>query len=292
MMEGDNYKRLQSSHPCFGGVNSNKGRIHLPVSPSCNIACRFCHRVISDSEERPGVTAQVVSPQEAPDVVRRALSLCPEISVVGIAGPGDTLASDFAFDTFALIGREFPQLLKCMSTNGLLLSERSDEVVAAGVDSLTVTVNAVDPSIEAALNKWVIYHGRRLEGEEAASILIENQLAGIRKVTSSGVTVKVNTVLVPGVNSDHIEAVAREVAQAGAAIYNIIPLIPQYELSGYPAPTCMEIERSRAAAAPYIDVFRHCQHCRADAAGLLGGKDVHALIYQRRLEIMETFSHG
>lgn len=43
------YKDLQNSHPCFGGRKNNVGRIHLPVSPGCNIACRFCDRVINDA---------------------------------------------------------------------------------------------------------------------------------------------------------------------------------------------------------------------------------------------------
>ena len=47
------YQDLQNSHPCFGGHKNNVGRIHLPVSPGCNIACRFCDRVINDVEERP-----------------------------------------------------------------------------------------------------------------------------------------------------------------------------------------------------------------------------------------------
>lgn len=219
------YKDLQNSHPCFGGHRNNVGRIHLPVNPGCNIACRFCDRVISDVENRPGVTSKVLAPEESIEVLEKALKLCPEITVAGIAGPGDTLATDYALQTFRLIKEKFPDLIKCMSTNGLLLYEKADEVIDVGIDSLTVTVNAVDPQIEAKLNKYIVYHGKRYEGVEAAEILIENQIKGIKKVASAGITVKVNTVLVPGINDDHIETVAQTVKEAGASIYNIIPLI-------------------------------------------------------------------
>ena len=148
------YKDLQNSHPCFGGHKNNVGRIHLPVSPGCNIACRFCDRVINDYEDRPGVTSTVITPEESIDILRKALEVCPEITVAGIAGPGDTLATDFTLETFRLVKKEFPQLIKCMSTNGLLLYERADEILDVGIDSLTVTVNAVDPEIEAKLNKY------------------------------------------------------------------------------------------------------------------------------------------
>ena len=286
------YQDLQRSHPCFGGQKNNVGRIHLPVSPGCNIACRFCDRAINDVEERPGVTSKILKPEESVDILGKALKLCPQITVAGIAGPGDTLASDNALETFKLIGKKFPQLLKCMSTNGLLLHERADEVIETGIDSLTVTVNAVDPEIEAQLNKYIIYHGKKYEGVEAAEILIKNQLMGIQKVASAGITIKVNTVLVPDINGDHIEEIAKAVKKAGASIYNIIPLIPQYELADQRAPVCAEIEMARMKASKYIDVFRHCQRCRADAVGIPGKTEFGDQIYQRKLRVTETSSHG
>lgn len=80
--------------------------------------------------------------------------------------------------------------------------------------------------------------------------------------------------------------------EAGASIYNIIPLIPQSDLSGEKAPGCKEIDEARSLAGKHIDVFRHCQHCRADAVGMLGGKDYGDMIYQRRVAGSDTFSHG
>ncbi len=286
------YKNLQESHPCFGGHKNNAGRIHLPVSPGCNIACRFCDRTINDVENRPGVTSKILKPTECVEILEKALEICPDIKVAGIAGPGDTLATDNALNTFKIIKEKFPDLIKCMSTNGLLLNERAQELIDIGIDSLTVTVNAVDPEIEEKLNAYILYHGERIEGVEGAKILIQNQLDGIKKVASAGMTVKVNTVLVPEINGDHIEEIAKTVAEAGASIYNIIPLIPQHELKDYAAPVCEQIDQARTLASKYIDVFRHCQHCRADAVGVPGKSEFGDQIYQRRLNVKETFSHG
>lgn len=291
-MSSNTYEDLQRSHPCFGGQKNHAGRIHLPVSPGCNIACRFCDRTINDVEERPGVTSKVIKPEECEEILKKALELCPDIKVAGIAGPGDTLASDYALKTFKIVKEKFPGLIKCMSTNGLLLSERAEEVIEAGIDSLTVTVNAVDPEIESRLNDYIIYHGKKIEGVEGAKILIQNQLEGIRKIAEAGITIKVNTVLVPEINGNHIEEIAKTVKKAGARIYNIIPLIPQHELKNCRAPVCAEIDAARTAASQYIDVFRHCQHCRADAVGVPGKSEFGDQIYQRRLRVKETFSHG
>lgn len=285
-------EHLQKNHPCFGGCAFNAGRIHLPVSPGCNIACRFCDRQINDDEERPGVTRRVITPDEAASFMDRALELCPSIKVAGIAGPGDTLATDKAFQTFRKLKEKYPDLLKCMSTNGLLLYEKADEVIEIGIDTLTVTVNAVDPKIEAKINDYIVWHGERIEGEEGARILIENQLKGIKKVADAGVTVKVNTVLVPGINDDHIADIAETVCNLGAVMYNIIPIIPQAKLKNVPKPTLEQIVKARRDAAKFIQVFMHCQHCRADAVGVPGISEYSEQVYQGRIGARETFSHG
>lgn len=287
------YEELKKRHPCFAvGAKNYKGRVHLPVSPGCNIACNFCKRDINDTENRPGVASGIITPQEAVEVVRRAVALCPDITVVGVAGPGDTLATPYALETFRLIKKEFPNIIKCMSTNGLLLPEYADEIIEVGIDSLTVTVNAVDPQIEARICADIFYHGKRYTGTEAAEILIENRLSGIEKVSRFGTTVKVNTVLIPEINADHVPQVAKTVASCGAKIYNIIPLIPQHKLSWCSAPGCDLIRKVRDEAGKYIDVFRHCQRCRADAAGIPGVSDVSKQLYIRPLKLENTFSHG
>lgn len=288
------FSELSQNHPCFGSHGATSGRIHLPVCPGCNIACRFCERSLNDTENRPGVTSKVLKPEETIPLIKKALEISPEIKVAGIAGPGDTLASDNAIKTFNLIGKEFPSLIKCMSTNGLLLAERAEEVIKAGIDSLTVTVNAVDPEIEAQLNDYIIWKGKKIEGIEGAKILIQNQLEGIRKIAASGITIKVNTVLVPRINGNHIAEIAKTVAAAGAKRYNIIPLIPTAKLAGENAPTCQEIHAARAMAMPYIELFLHCNHCRADAVGVPGRTEYSKVLYQKfgGKEIKENFSHG
>jgi nitrogen fixation protein NifB len=287
------FEELTLSHPCFStGAKSNKGRVHLPVSPGCNIFCNFCDRALNDIDNRPGVASAIISSQEAVEVVGRAVELCPDITVAGVAGPGDTLATPYALETFRLIKQEFPHIIKCMSTNGLLLPEFADEIIDVGIDSLTVTVNAVDPEIQARINERIYYRKKIYRGIEAAEILIENQLAGIEKVAAAGVTVKVNTVLIPEINAEHVPAVAQTVSANGAQIYNIIPLIPQHKLAWCSEPGCELINSTRAESEGYINVFRHCQRCRADAAGVPGGVDVSKQLYIRPVKLEDTFSHG
>jgi nitrogen fixation protein NifB len=264
--------------------------MHLPICPACNIECAFCRRALNDTEQRPGVSSFILPPEETSNYVAAAMEKCKDLSVVGVAGPGDTLVGDNLFKSFRIINKEYPRLLKCISTNGLLLDRRAGALIELGIDTLTVTVNAVDAEILNDIVVAVHWDGKRLTGADGMRILIQNQLSGIRKMAAAGTTIKVNTVLVPGVNDGHIEEIARTVSEAGASIYNIIALIPQHLLSNRREPSCGEIDRARSAAEPYIDVFRHCQHCRADAIGIPGKSDVSRQIYARSAE--EVFSHG
>jgi nitrogen fixation protein NifB len=289
----ERFEHISSRHPCFSGeANMSHGRLHLPVSPACNIQCRFCKRTFNKAEQRPGVSAALLRPEDAADLVRKALDLCPEITVAGIAGPGDTLATPHALKTFALIHKEFPQLINCMSTNGLLLERYADDVHNAGVSTLTVTVNAVDPVILDKICSKVILDGKRYEGVEGAGILIESQKRGIKKAADLGMLIKINIVLIPGVNGDHIGEIARTVSELGAGIVNIIPLIPQHEFADAREPDCDELNQAREAAEAFLPVFRHCQHCRADACGIPGKGDLSSLLYNEEREFEQTFSHG
>lgn len=292
---GLDFSHLARIHPCLGGdAHSNFGRIHLPVSPLCNIQCKFCKRDYNNSSEnRPGVASGILDPWDAVETVRLALKLCPQITVVGIAGPGDTLATRHAIDTFRLVNQAYPWLIKCLSTNGLLLYKYVEELYDVGVRTVTVTVNGVDPLIQSQINSNILLDGVVYRGEEAARKLIAAQLNGISEASKLGMIVKVNSVLIPSINDKHIGQIASTVKEAGASLYNIIPLIPQHDLSHIPAPDCNELNEARTEAEKYIEVFRHCKHCRADACGIPGKEDLSSKLYgtEKRVTV-ETFSHG
>ena len=210
-----------------------------------------------------------------------------------LPGPGESLATDHALQTLERVRGAFPHLLLCLSTNGLLLGERASDLLRIGVKTLTVTVNAVESDILPGICDGISFHGESVGGRDGCEILIENQLEGIRKVAEKGVTVKVNTVLVPGVNDGHIGRIAEAAAEAGAALFNVIPLIPQHKLADARAPDCQELESARSAAGAHLAVFRHCMRCRADACGVPGtGPDLGSLLYAGAADGETTFSHG
>lgn len=285
-------EKIEACHPCLNAqAHKTRARMHLPVAPACNIGCRFCTRTLGAADQRPGVAEKLVKPDEAVGYVARALELCPELAVVGVAGPGDALATSHALDALSRVSRAFPDLVICLSTNGLRVADRIDEIDDAGVGSLTVTVNAVDPTVLSEIVGWVATPGHKAEGEEAMHVLIDAQLRGIREARARGIVIKVNTVLVPGVNDQHVGQITRTVSAMGASRYNVMPLIPNGELAHVPAPDCRQVEAARAQAAGHIEVFRHCRQCRADALGIVGGEDLSRELYGDGANVA-TFSHG
>ncbi len=261
-------------HPCFGGNHHKNGRMHLAVAPKCNIKCGYCtRRHDCANESRPGVTSRILTPAEAIVKVREVMAspvTGPIIKVIGIAGPGDPLFNEETFETFRMIGQEFPHLIKCLSTNGLLLPEKMKLLEEIDLHSLTVTLNALDPRVGAKIYSHVLHHGVRYTGEEAAALLIGNQLEGIRLAAELGLTIKINTVLIPGVNDDQIPVISAKVRELGAFVMNIMPLIPQADFAHVLPPSPERLDALRLANEKTIGQFKHCKQCRADAVGLIG----------------------
>lgn len=274
MAQACDMKNRIQGHPCFGGNHHKNGRMHLAVAPRCNIKCGYCTRKHDcANESRPGVTSRLLTPSEALEKVREVMAspvVGPIIKVIGIAGPGDPLANGETFQTFGLIREEFPHLMLCMSTNGLLLPESIDRLHELGLHSLTVTINAVDAEVGARIYGHIQYHGRRYGGVEGAAILIANQFEGLKRAAELGMTIKVNSVLIPGINDGQIPLIAARVKALGAFVMNIMPLIPQAELAHIQRPSEEHMAAVRKDNEKIIGQFAHCKQCRADAIGLIG----------------------
>lgn len=270
--------RKIQEHPCFSKKACHFfGRMHLPVAPKCNIQCNYCIlKFDCVNESRPGVTSKVLTPREALERVREVLKKVHYIKVVAVAGPGEPLFNEETFETFRLVNDEFPHLLRCMSTNGLLLPDRIGDIAELGISTITVTLNAVDPAIGKEIYSFVNYRGKIYKGEEGAEILLKKQLEGIREAVKRKILVKVNTVLIPTVNDGHIVEIAKKIGEMGVYVQNIIPLIPQYKFAHISPPTQEEKKEMQGKCRGYLMQMIHCRQCRADAIGKLG-KDIQNL---------------
>lgn len=270
-----------NNHPCYSeGAHQHYARIHVAVAPACNIQCNYCNRKYDCSNEsRPGVTSGKLTPEEAVKKVLYVGGDIQQLSVVGIAGPGDALANPKAtFKTFKMLQEKAPDLKLCLSTNGLRLPEFIDQIEKYNVDHVTVTINSVDETgeIGAQIYPWVNWNHKKVFGKEGAKILLEQQLKGIQMLTERGILVKANSVLIPGVNDKELPNVAKKLKEMNVFLHNIMPLLSapefgtKFGLDGVPSATDQETMAVQDACGMDMNLMKHCRQCRADAVGLIG----------------------
>jgi len=266
-------------HPCYSEeAHHYFARMHVAVAPACNIQCNYCNRKYDCSNEsRPGVVSEKLTPEMALRKVMTVASEVPQLSVLGIAGPGDA-CYDFkkTEETFRLISQKIPDIKLCLSTNGLALPDRVDAIANMNIDHVTLTINMVDPEVGTKIYPWIFYKNKRWTGLDASKILHERQMEGLEMLTARKILCKVNSVMIPGVNDEHLVEVNKVVKQKGAFLHNIMPLISDaahgthYGLTGQRGPRAMELKELQDKVSTSTKLMRHCRQCRADAVGLLG----------------------
>lgn len=136
--------------------------VRISLTDRCNFDCVYCHN------EGLGDTRGPMEPQDdeisADDVVR-FLEVAQEydINAVKFTGGEPMLRQDLE----EIIRRTPNAFEVSMTTNGTFLPGRASELVAAGLDRVNVSQDALDPEAFAELTKSGAYD-RVLEGVEAA----------------------------------------------------------------------------------------------------------------------------
>jgi nitrogen fixation protein NifB len=270
-----NGERSEPKHPCFDeSARHTNSRIHLPVAPLCNVQCNFCNRKFDCiNESRPGVTSSVVSPVQAMWYLDEMIKRDPSISVVGLAGPGDPFANpQETMQSLRRVRAAHPEMILCVASNGLGLKPYVKELAQLGVSHVTITVNAVDPEIAAQVYRWIRDGDEVLRGLDAGVRMLTRQAAVIRALKRHRITVKVNTICIPGVNDEHVLDIARAVKGLGADLFNLMSLkpVPGTAFAELPEPNSRQVKELRAACAEILPQMPHCSRCRADAVGRIG----------------------
>jgi nitrogen fixation protein NifB len=275
----DEIRAKVQNHPCYSeDAHHYFARMHVAVAPACNIQCHYCNRKYDcANESRPGVVSELLTPNQAVKKTMAVAANIPQMTVLGIAGPGDPLANpERTFETFRRLSEEAPDIKLCVSTNGLALPDAVEELSKHNIDHVTITINCVDPKVGAKIYPWIFWKNKRIKGEKAAKILIEQQQKGLEMLVAKGILVKVNSVLIPGINDKHLAEVSRIVKAKGAFLHNVMPLIAEAEhgtffgVMGQRGPSAAELQDLQDECAGDMNMMRHCRQCRADAVGMLG----------------------
>ncbi|MFA5679443.1 MAG: GTP 3',8-cyclase MoaA [Pseudomonas sp.] len=164
----------------FGRI---KRKLRLSLTDRCNFRCRYC--MPEHPQWLPG--RELMDRQE---LVRLAtLFVDAGIEEIRLTG-GEPLLRRDVVACVAALSRLRERGLKrlSMTTNGTRLPALLDDLIAAGLDDLNISLDAVDE-----------VRFQVLTGKPLAPVL-----SGIERARNSGIPVKLNAVLLQGYNDDQI----------------------------------------------------------------------------------------
>ncbi|MDX9964035.1 NifB/NifX family molybdenum-iron cluster-binding protein, partial [Desulfobacter postgatei] len=146
-----------------------------------------------------------------------------------------------------------------------------DELKNINTTHVSITINAVDPEVGAKIYSWVRDGKHSVGPAQGAKLVLERQLAAVEGLKERNIMVKVNSILLPGINDDHMIAVAEKMGEMGVDIFNIMPNFPTKgsNFENMEEPGKDVVKELRKAAQVFVPQMTHCKRCRADAVGLL-----------------------
>ena len=117
----------------------------------------------------------------------------------------------------------------CLSSNGLAVPDYVNDIADLGITHVTITTNAIDPEIAKMYIPWFAMGVISIKGIDGTRILLERRAESIRKLKEKNIIVKINTVVVPDVNMDHVPAIAKQAEAWGVDLMNCIAMIPVHD---------------------------------------------------------------
>ena len=167
--------------------------LRISLTQKCNLDCFFCHQ---EGEHSPG---REMAPEEVSKIVETASKL--GIRKVKLTGGEPLLRPDI----LEIVEGIRPHVEEVsMTTNGVLLAEAAQPLKESGLDRVNVSLHSLSPQ-----------GFQRITGSNA----LEKVLQGIEEATAQGLTpVKINTVVMRGVNDNRVEDLIEFSRKAGAVL--------------------------------------------------------------------------
>ena len=221
--------------------------LRISITERCNLSCIYCHHEGADGCSCGKSGQEISSEQEmSPELVCRIVREAAKFGVRKIKFSGGE----------PLVRTDFEDILACLpplkevsaTTNGIFLEKRAKSLKAAGLDRINVSLDTLDPEKYKAIT-----------GAPPGSL--EKVISGISRAVEVGLTpVKLNMVLLKGVNDNEIEAMMDFVrSYDGKVILQLIELMDiDPGLSKYVIDS-LALEESLRKRASEVKV-RHLHH--------------------------------
>jgi cyclic pyranopterin phosphate synthase len=167
--------------------------LRISVTDRCNFRCRYCMPAeVFGPEYRFLPREEILRFEEIERLARVAVSL--GVRKVRLTG-GEPLLRRGVDDLVGMLATIEGLEDLAITTNGVLLAHHAEALRLAGLDRVTVSLDALDASVFARMN--------------GVGAKVERVLAGIETAQVFGLGVKVNTVVQRGVNEGEILPLVR-----------------------------------------------------------------------------------
>jgi len=181
----------------MGQVPRNITYLRVSVTDRCNLRCVYCTPE-SNFEELPH--EEILAYEEIERVVRAGARF--GITKARLTGGEPLIRRDILHLVRMIRGISGIREL-VMTTNGVLLSRMAAELKSAGLDRINISIDSLD-------------------GEKFSRITrcgsLDKVLEGLEAARDAGFRVKINVVLMRGVNDDEIEDYVRFAAEKGLEV--------------------------------------------------------------------------
>jgi GTP 3',8-cyclase len=173
--------------------------LRISVTDRCNFRCRYCMPV---EVFGPGYAFM---PREELLTFEEIVTLARELVPMGVEKirltGGEPLLRRGLEDLVAMLASIEGVKDIAITTNGVLLAYHAEALALAGLNRVTVSLDALDPTIFSKMN--------------GVGAKVERVLAGINSAQAFGLPVKVNAVIQRGVNENEILPLARWAKETG-----------------------------------------------------------------------------
>jgi cyclic pyranopterin phosphate synthase len=191
--------------PCLDAYNRPISYLRISVTDRCNLRCIYCMPP-EGVAWRPH--AEILRYEEIETIVRAATEL--DITKVRLTG-GEPLVRPGIVDLVRMLAHIPGVDDLAMTTNGVLLPRYATALASAGLQRVNVSLDTLRPERFQRITR----RGR-----------LEDVLAGIEAARRAGLEpIKINTVVIRGMNDDEVVDLARKTMDAGWNI-RFIELMP------------------------------------------------------------------
>ncbi len=168
--------------------------IRISITQRCNLECFYCHE-----EGENGLNKGVLSLEDLEPILKTAEKL--GMSKVKFSG-GEPLVHPDIVEIISLANDYMDEI--SLTTNGILLPELAEQLKNAGLDRVNISLDTLDKETYERLT----YYDK-----------LDKVKEGIRKAVDTGLfPIKINMLLMAGINDDEVEDMIEFSASSGAIL--------------------------------------------------------------------------